>query len=66
MLSALSAKRNYPTRTDWKLNMNNITQYRWMTAYYPMGFFHLPAGITLSHNGLTTVGAPEYNQQTVN
>jgi len=60
MLNALSAKRNYATRTDWKLTINNITQYRWMKDYYPTGFYHLPAGITLSHHGLTTVDAPEW------
>jgi len=60
MLNALSAKTNYATKTDWKLTINNITQYGWMKGYYPMGFYHLPAGITLSHHGLTTVGAPEW------
>jgi len=60
MLIALSAKWNYATRTDWKLIINNITQYLWMKGYYPTGFYHLPAGITLSHHGLTTVGAPEW------
>jgi hypothetical protein len=60
MLNALSVKRNYATRTDWKLTINNITQYQRMKGYYPMGFYHLPAGITLSHHGLTTVGAPEW------
>jgi hypothetical protein len=37
-----------------------------MMGYYPMGFYHLLAGITLSHHGLTTVGAPECHQQAVN
>ena len=60
MLNALSAKRNYATRTNWNLTINNITQYRWIKGYYPMGFYHLPAGITLSHHGLTTVDAPEW------
>jgi len=60
MLNALSAKRNYAARTNWKLTINNITQYRSMRSYYPMGFYNLLAGITLSHHGLTTVGAPEW------
>jgi hypothetical protein len=66
MLNALSAKRNYAKGTDWKLTINNITQYRWMKGYYLTEFFHLPAGITLSHHGLTTVGAPECHRQAVN
>jgi len=58
--NALSANRNYATRTDMKLTMNNITQYRWMKGYFAMGFYHLPAFLTLSHHGPTTVGAPEW------
>jgi len=29
-LNASSAKRNYATRTNWKLTINNISQYEWM------------------------------------
>jgi hypothetical protein len=60
ILNALTAKRNYATRTDWKLTINSITQYRWIKGYFPIGFYHLLASLTLSHHGLTTVGAPEW------
>jgi len=30
VLNALSAKRRYATRTNWKQTINNITRYRWM------------------------------------
>jgi len=60
MINALSAKRNYATRTDWKLSINNITQNWWMKGFYPTGFYHLPASLTLSHDGVNTVGAPEW------
>jgi hypothetical protein len=59
MLNALSPKRIYTTRTNWKLSMNNITQYQRMKGYYPTGFCYLPAEITLSHHRLTAVGAAE-------
>jgi hypothetical protein len=51
MLNDLSAKCHYALRTDWKLAMNYITQYQRMTGYYPTGFCHLLAGITLSNPG---------------
>jgi len=60
MLNALSGKRNNSTKTDWKLTINNITHYRWMKGYYPTGFYHLLASLTLSHHGLPTVGAPKW------
>jgi len=60
MLNDLSTEWNHPTTTDWKLTINNITQYRWMKGYYPTGFYHQQAPLTLSHHGLTTVGAPEW------
>jgi hypothetical protein len=58
-VNALSAKWNYATRIDWMLTVNNITQYQWIKGYYQTGFYHLLAGITRSHHGLTTFGAPE-------
>ena len=60
MLDDLAGKWNYATRTDWKLTINRITQYRWMKCYYPTGLYHLLAEITLGHDGLTTLGAPEW------
>jgi hypothetical protein len=60
MLNAVSAKWNYATRTDWKLTINNITDYQSMKGYYQMGFYHLPAGLTLSHHNLTRVDAPQW------
>jgi len=57
MLSALYAKRNYSTRTDSRLTINNINQYQWMKDYYLMGCYHLQDGIDPSHHGLTSVGA---------
>ena len=50
----------YPDPFLTLLTINNITQYWCMKGYYPMGFYHLPAGITLSYHGLATVGAPEW------
>jgi hypothetical protein len=60
MLNASCAKGNYAMRTDWIVTMDNVTHYRGVRGYYPTGFYHLPAGITLSHHGLTTAGAPEW------
>ena len=60
ILNALSAKQQHLIRTDWKLTINNITQYWWMKCHYLMAFYYLPAGITLSHDSLTTWGAPEW------
>jgi hypothetical protein len=60
MLNAISAKRHYATRPDWKLTINNIIQYRGIKGYYPTGFYHMPASLTLSLHGLTTVDAPEW------
>ena len=60
ILNTWSAKRNYAMWTDWKLTFNNITRYRWMKGYYPPGFYHLEASLTLRHLGLTSGGAPEW------
>jgi hypothetical protein len=52
-------KNNSAKRTEWKLTINNITQFHLIKGYYSKGFYHLLAGITLSHYSLPTVGAPE-------
>jgi len=60
MLSALSPKENYSTRTDSILAINNITQYQWMKDFYLTGFYHLQDGIDVSHHGSTSVSASEW------
>jgi hypothetical protein len=60
MSSVLSAKWNYSTRTNWRLTVNYITQYRWMKRYDLIGFYHLQDGIDPNLHCSTSVGAPEW------
>jgi hypothetical protein len=58
--SGLSAKGHHSIRTDLRLIINNISQYRRMKGYYLMGCYHLQAGIDPRQHGSSSVGAPEW------
>jgi hypothetical protein len=58
MLSAVPAKRNYSTRIDLRLTINNATKYQRRKGNYLMGLLLQQAEIDLSHHDLTSVGVP--------
>jgi hypothetical protein len=60
MLNVVFAKRSYARRANCKITSNNYTQDQSKKGYYPTGFYHLQASLTLSHHSLTTLGKPEW------
>jgi len=47
-------------RMNWRLTITNISQYWWVTGYYVTKYYHLQAGIDATHDGETSVVAPEW------
>jgi len=63
MISAESGKRDYPTRINSRIIINNITQYRLVKGYCLTGLYHWQAGMDQSHHGSTSVRAPVNGHQ---
>jgi len=60
MFSGLSTKRNYSTRINSRLTINNSTHCWHPKGSYLVGIYHLQAGIDPSHHGSNSVIVPQW------